>query len=269
MSRVNIEGGTVTGLDKLGTLAGGQFINRARTTGVYSAISDRRHEMRWVAGEGGKPGLNADLDSTDEAVRVRTDRFLEIVGNSSTSALCTHNVGGGVRLTTAAADGDEMVLAGHLDANQTGWDTMSALTEAEVHWECTIRTSSLLVTNTIIWAGLKLTFAEAKATDNDKVYFRYEDDVNSGKMEVIDSIGGTDVSTDTGIAITTDQNLHMRIVIDEARLARCYLNGVLVRTTAALTNAIDLKPYIGVADDGSTRGAFINVYGQSISRLLG
>lgn len=269
MSRVTIEGGTIQGIDVLENLAGGRFINRARTTGVYSAISDRRHEMAWHAGEGGKPGLNADLDSTDEAVRVRTDRFFEVLGNNATSALCTHNAGGGIRFTTAAADGDEMILVGHLDANQTGWDTMTGDTSAETTWECTIRTSSLLVTNTIIWAGLKLTNAEAKATDDDQVYFRYEDDVNSGKMEVIDSIGGTDVSTDTGILVTIDQNLHMRIVIDEARVARCYLNGVLVRTTSALTASKDLKPYIGVADDGSTRGAFINIYGQSISRLLG
>ncbi len=269
MSQVNIQGGTVEGLDKLATLAGGTFVNRARTTGVYTAVSDRRHEMRWVAGEQGKPGLNADLDDTDEAVRVRTDKIFEVLGNNATSALCTHNVGGGIRFTTAAADGDEMILVPHLDANQTGWDDMTGDTSAEVHWECMLRTSSLLVTNTIIWAGLKLTNAEAEATDADQVYFRYEDDVNSGKIQFVYSIAGTDAEIDTGVAVAVDMDLHLRIVIDDARIARGYINGVLVGTTTALTASIDLKPYIGVADDGSTRGAFVNIYGQTISRKVG
>ena len=269
MSRVNIEGGRVTGIDVLETVEGGRLVNRAMSTGVYSSISNLRHEMRWVAGEQGKPGINVDLDDTDEVVRVKTDRQFEISGSSGTTALCTHNAGGGIRMTTAGADGNEMILIPHLDTAQTGWDTMTGDTSKEVAWECSIRTSSLLVSNTIIWAGLKLTKAEAKATDDDKVYFRYEDDVNSGKMEVVDSIGGTDVSTDTGLAIVVDQNLHMKIVVDSKRIARCYLNGVLVRTTAALTASKDLKPYIGVADDGSTRAAFINIYGQSLSRLVG
>lgn len=269
MSQVNIQGGTIEGLDKLATIAGGTFVNRARTTGVYTALSDFRHEMRWVAGEDGKPGLNADLDSTDEAVRVRTNRQFEIGGNNATSVLCTHNVGGGVRLTTAGADGDEMILIGHLDANQTGWDDMTGDSSKEVHWETLIRTHATLVTNTIIWAGLKLTSAEAVATDDDKVYFRYEDDVNSGKWEFVYSIGGTDVQDDTGIAVAAAENYHLRIVIDDQLIARGYINGVLVGTSTALTASKDLKPYIGVADDGSTRAAYINIYGQTISRLAG
>lgn len=269
MSRVNIEGGRVSGIDVLETVEGGRLINRAMSTGVYPSLSNLRHEMRWVAGEDGKPGLNADLDDTDEAVRVRTSRVFEILGNNATSVLCTHNVGGGVRLTTAGADGDEMILVPHLDANQTGWDDMTGDTGEEVHWGTMIRTSSLLVTNTIIWAGLKLTNTEVEITDADQVYFRYEDDVNSGNIQFIYSIGGTDVEVDTGVAVVIDQNLHLKIVIDSLRIARGYINGVLVGTSTALTDSIDLKPYVGVADDGSTRAAFINIYGQTISRKVG
>lgn len=269
MSRVNIEGGRVTGIDVLETVEGGRVANRAMSTGVYSSLSNLRHEMRWAAGEQGKPGLNADLDSTDEAVRVATDKFFEVLGTNATSALCTHNVGGGIRFTTAAADADEMILVPHLDSNQTGWDAMTGDTGEEVTWECMLRTSSLLITNTIIWAGLKLTNTEVEVTDADQVYFRYEDDVNSGKFQFIYSIGGTDVEVDTGLTVVVDQNLHLKIVIDSLRIARGYINGVLVGTSTALTDSIDLKPYIGVADDGSTRGAFINIYGQSISRKVG
>ena len=269
MSRVNVEGGRVTGIDVLETVEGGRLVNRAMATGVYSSLSNLRYELRWVAGAHGKPGLNADLANSDPAIGVKTDRFFEIGGNSSTSALCTHNAGGGIRLTTAAADGDEMILVPHLDTVMTAWAAMTGDTSAETHWECMLRTSSLLVTNTIIWAGLKLTSTEVEVTDADQVYFRYEDDVNSAKFQFIYSIAGTDVEVDTGVAVVIDQNLHLKIVIDSLRIARGYINGILVGTSLALTASKDLKPYIGVADDGSTRAAFINVYGQSISRLVG
>ena len=160
MSRVNIEGGRITGIDVLETLAGSRFVNRSRTTGVYTAVSDLRHELRWVAGERGKPGVNGDILSTDVALPPIADKDFEISGNGGTSVLCTHNVGGGIRLTTAGSDGNEMILVPHLDANQSGWDDMTGDTSAEVHWETMIRTKNDLVTNTIIWAGLKLTNAD-------------------------------------------------------------------------------------------------------------
>ena len=84
MSQVNIQGGVIKGIDRFEDVVTGNSRVRGRWTGMKSL--SKRHEMKWIAGVQGKPGLNADLDSTDEAVRVATDKFFEIGGNSATLA---------------------------------------------------------------------------------------------------------------------------------------------------------------------------------------
>ena len=58
------------------------------------------------------------------------------------------------------------------------------------------------------------------------------------------------------------------IEIAADRTAKFYLNGVLIYTTTALTNATDFIPYIGVeVQGGGAAGAkAISVRGQTISR---
>jgi hypothetical protein len=225
----------------------------------------RRYELKWVAGQRGKPAINADINSATEATREVADPDFEILGVNGTSALCTYNAEGGITLTTAGADGDEMILLGHLDTNQSAWGTVTWGLDQEVVWEAHIK-SGANITNAIIWAGLKLTNTEVKATDNDQVYFRYEDDVTSGKWEVVWSIAGVDVSTDSGLTVVLSTDYHLKIVVDSSRIARCYINGALVCTTTALADATDLKPYIGVAADGAAAAKALHVRGQAISR---
>jgi len=113
---------------------------------------------------------------------------------------------------------------------------------------------------------LKLTNTEVVATDNDQVFVRYEDDVNSGKFQAVWSIGGTDTTTDTGVTAAVSTRYHIQVVIDASRIARFYLNGSLVATTTALTNATDLIPYIGVAADGAAAAKSLRIHGQVIER---
>jgi hypothetical protein len=235
----------------------------ARTKG-FNTISPR-FELHWVAGQRGKPGINADILNASEAVRMVADPDFEILGTNATSDDVTFNAEGGIKIETDTADGDEVIILPHLDANQTAWEQVTWGTDQSVIWEAHIKTGSN-ITNTIIWAGLKLTNTEVKATDADQVFFRYEDDVAAGNWEVVDSIADTDVSTDTGVVGAVDTEVHLKIVIGSDRIAKCYLNGALVRTTTALTDAIDLKPYIGVAADGAGAAKHILVFGQSISR---
>jgi hypothetical protein len=138
-------------------------------------------------------------------------------------------------------------------------------TDQEVAWECFIQTDAN-ITNAIIWAGLKLTGAEAKATDADQVYFRYEDDDNSGKWLCCVSIDNVDTEQDTGITVAINTAYHLRIEIASDRTAKFYLNGTLEHTTAALTDATDLKPFIGVAADGADEAKSLTIRGQAISR---
>lgn len=228
----------------------------------------KRLELLWEAGQRGKPGINGDILSTTEATREIADPWFEVLGTNMTSALCTYNAEGGLTLTTAGADADQAILAPHLDANQGPWTAFTWGTDRETQWECFFETGSN-ITNAIIWAGLKLTNTAVVATDADQVFVRYEDDVNSGKFQVIDSIGGTDTTTDSGLTVAVSTGYHIMIAIDENRVARVYINGQLYRTTSALTDAVNLIPYIAVEADGAAAAKAITVHAQRISRLRG
>tara|TARA_B100000749_G_C18450038_1_gene475922 strand:+ start:331 stop:1065 length:735 start_codon:yes stop_codon:yes gene_type:complete len=227
-----------------------------------------RVQLDWVAGARGKPGINADILSATEAVRMIADPDFEILGTNGTSALCTYNAEGGLDLTTAGADGDGMFLAPHLDANQSPWTQFTWGTDKETAWSCTIKTGAN-ITNAIIWAGLKLTNTNVVATDNNQVFVRYEDDVASGIFQVISSIGGTDTTTASAVTVAVSTKYKIVISIDSSRLATIYIDGALVVTTTALTDTTDLIPYICVEADGASAAKALTVYGQSISRNAG
>ena len=246
--------------------------NPAPLTGLLTRDSDR-YELYWTAGERGHPGVNADLASGTEATREPVDQNFEILGVNATSALSTYYAEGGITLTTAGADGDEMILLPHLDTKQSGWAQTTWGTDRQVIWECTIQ-SGANITNAITWAGLKLTNTEVLATDNDQAFFRYEDDVTSGALIAVYSIGGVDTSVNTGITWAVSTKYRLLIAIDSSRIARFYVGiagaaMTLVATSTALTDATDLIPYIGVAADGAAAAKAITVFHQSISRQKG
>jgi hypothetical protein len=226
----------------------------------------RRFNLKWVAGQRGKPAINADIQNAAEATRMIADPDFEIVGTNATTALCTYNAEGGIKLTTAGASGDQEILAPHLDANQTPWTQVTWGTDQQVEWEMHLKTGSA-VTSETVWAGLKLTNTPVVATDNDQAFFRYDPTANSGKWQVVYSIGGTDTTVDTGVAAAADTEIHFKTAIDSSRIARFYLNGVLVATSTALTNTTDLIPYGGVQAD-TAAAKHIYVYGQAISRVF-
>lgn len=242
-----------------------------------------RYELKWVAGQRGRPGLNAAItpasadDGVDGATAAEldlmnaTDREFEILGVNASNDDVTYYAEGGIAMETDGADGDEVILVPHLNANQSQWEQVTWGTDKATQWSCHIQTGPN-ITDCIIWAGLKLTNTEVKATDADQVYFRYEDDVNGGVWEVVQTGAGGLVSTTTAAAATAiNTEYYLRIEIDGAsRVARCYLNGALVVTTVAMDDTTDLKPYIGVACDGVGAGAkALRVFGQTISRTIG
>ena len=245
--------------------------------GAFAKITDwvdhalgmgNRFDLRWTAGQRGKPSINADINSATEATREIADPDFEILGVNGTSALCTYYAEGGIKLATAGADGDEEILLPHLDANQSAWAQVTWGTDKKTEWEAHIKTGSSIA-SCIIWAGLKLTNTEVTATDNDQVFFRYESDVNGGEWQAIYSIGGTDTATDTNLVVVLSTEYYLRIAIDASRIARMYINGTLVATSTALTDATDLIPYIGVAEDGASGTKHVYVFSQRISREIG
>lgn len=226
-----------------------------------------RHTLTWIAGARGKPGINADIASATDATRAVTDPYFEILGTNASSGDVTVGAEGGIVVQTDGADGDEIILVPHLDTSQGGWGVVNWGTDNEVVWECLIQTGSD-ITNCIIWAGLKLTNTEVTATDDDQAFFRYEDGVNTGAWEAVSSVGGTDSEDDSGVTVVASTVYHLVIRISATRIATFYVNGVLVATSDALTDATDLIPYIGIAADGAAEAKDMTIYSQQISRAI-
>lgn len=227
----------------------------------------KRYKLRWIAGQRGKPGVNGDIASTSEGTREIADPDFEILGTNADSSCTTFYAEGGVSLTTKTTSGDQVILLPHLDANQSAWTQVTWGTDKETVWECDISTGSA-ITTAIVWAGLKLTNTPTAATDNDQVFLRYEAGVSSGAWVLWYSIGGTDVSVVTPFTVAVSTRYHIRIAIASNRTAKVYINGTLVGTTTALTDATDLIPYIGV-QTATTAARVVAVHSQAISRNIG
>ena len=236
-----------------------------RLTG-YNSLS-RRFELKWVAGQRGKPGINADINSVTESVREIADPDFELLGLNAVSTTSAYYAESGIVLTTTAGATDAVILLPHLDTSQTPWANITWGTDQETEWECLIGTDAT-ITNEVLYAGLKLTNTDVTATDADQVFFRFTDGTAGGSWQANSSIANVDTETDSGVDVAASTNYHLKITIDSSRIARMYIDGVLVSTTAALTTAVDLIPYIGILNESAAAHA-IRVYGQSISRKIG
>ena len=244
------------------------------------------------------PGINGDLASTTESTNTPVSRQFEILGTNHTSALATFSsTVAGMTITTAGADQDRMIVAPHLDTKQGAWSGTKWGTENQVHWECSIRTSSA-IDNQWIWAGLKKTNVVELATDTEQAFFTFGTDAdNSGqafddftKLHFVHSIGGTDYISVLPITVAASTNYHLKVVFDSSRKVTIYVNGIQYNVTstsgstggtavtavqpgtvatksAAITDDVDLIPYIGIeANDGAA--AALDVQFTAISRLI-
>lgn len=201
-----------------------------------------------------RPGINADKDaagsdtynSTDAQLFIDKNDSFEVLGTNATSALVTHSALGGVTLTTAGASGDQIILAPHLNSGFTLWTAATWGTGARPAYGTRVYAGSNIASATY-WAGLKLTNTSVTATDNDQVFFRYQDSVNSGKWQAVYSVGGTDYELDTGVTVAASTAYKLEINVDADRIARFYINDQLVNTASvALTASTNLIPYVGV-----------------------
>lgn len=267
MSQVNIQGGAIAGIDKLETKVAGHTHLRGRVTGKVGI--SKRYELEYTPGVYGIPSALSDTTSSTEATNITCDRNFILTGTNAVTDDVLINAEGGITMSTRGADGDATILTPHTLTSISAWNTVTWGTDKEVEWECWIRTGSN-ITNAIIWAGLKKTSTPVVITDTDQVFFRYEDDVNSALWEAVSSIGGTDSQDDAAVAaVATSTQYHLKITIDDGRIARMYINDVLVKTTGQLDDTVDFKPYIGVEADGASDVKTLDVYGQAISRKAG
>lgn len=232
---------------------------------VDFSANDDRYEL--VENFSKLPQLNATLDGvyTDEVVRNCNTDF-EILGTGASDLDVTFSTTvAGIQLQTDGSSGDQVIVLPHLDTLYTAWTGILWGTENQVEWECIIRTDAS-VADVTIWAGLKLTNTSVVATDADQVFFRFDGGV--ANWEAVTSIADTDTETDTGAAniVAINTVYKLRITIDSSRVARFYINNVLVHTTAALTDDVSFIPYIGVQDTAAAVKT-ITLIKQKISRI--
>lgn len=233
-----------------------------------------------------RPLLNADYtpssadDAADGATAAelilmnRGNLDIEVLGTNATSALCDHVEGGGIRLTTAGADADQTILAGHLDAG------MSALGGAVVNWDSANEPLFLAnvvtgpdagdIHNGTLFAGFKLTLTDVVATDADQFFFRVNSGATGGNWNAVQSVGGTDVEFDTGIQIVEATPYQLLVVLDENRVPHFYINGAYVWTGTAQATALNTYEfYCGVADRGGAAAIEFDVRNLVVSQLYG
>ena len=240
-----------------------------------------------------RPGINGDIaQASTVAVQRALNRNFEILGTSGTTALCTFSTNNaGITLTTAGADEDQMIIAPHLDTGATAWTGVKWGTENYTEWECSITTSSA-IDNQKIWAGLKLTNDQLVATDNDQAFFKFQTDATNSeafadfnKLHFVHSVDGVDYISQLPIEVAASTNYHLKIKIDSGRKASIFVNGVQYEVTTdiagtgtpvlggediptgALTDDVDLIPYIGI-EAGDAAAAALDVHYQCINRLL-
>lgn len=256
MAKLGAVSGDVTGdLDFKGNVKFSEDVSR----------SPERYYLEWM---GRKVGLNTDIDqvyTTEVARNVSTD--FEVLGTNAVTTCSTYSsTDAAMLLTTTTADNDQCILLPHTDSEYSPWTGVKWGTENKVIWEGAIKTPAA-VTTTLLWAGLKLTNTPVIATDANQVFFRYSTDDSDAGWVVESSIANVDTATASGITCVGSTVYRFRIEIDEDRRAHCYINEVLVYLSAALTNDIDLIPYIGIMNLGA--GAkILTVYYEKISRML-
>ena len=243
-----------------------------------------------------RPGLNAiniiDPDANDAAALAVTqaaNKNFETLGTNYTTALTTFSATqAGITMTTATADQDQAILLPHLDTNQTSWSGTKWGTENQVEWECSISIPAL--DNQKVWAGLKLTNDQLVATDDNQMFFKYQSDATNSEAfttfanwHFVHSIGGTDYISRLPIAVAANTPYHFKIEVDSDRKAAIFVNGIQYNVTTtsgstggtavttgttktgALTNDVNLIPYIGI-ENGAAAAEVLNVHYQSISR---
>ena len=241
---------------------GFKVISENSTTGEISDNSgssvSTRDTRRYYLDEywNQKPALNA-------AIAIAYNLDFEVLGTNMTTALVTFDSDrAGLTITTAGADQDQ----------------------------CAISTNA--IDNQKIWAGLKLTNDQLIATDADQAFFKFQTDATNSEaftdytlLHFVHSIGGTDYISALPITVAANTLYRLAIKIDSNRKASIFVNGIQYNVTttsgstggtavtkgttptAALTNDINLIPYIGI-EAGAAAAEALDVHHQAISRLI-
>lgn len=174
-------------------------------------------------------------------VAAGTNDNLIISGTNAANTTVTFNTNGGIKLTTTTSSADQVIIGG---VSTSAWGLTFPPTN-QVVWEAQVVTDAN-ITAVTIWAGLKLTTTSVTVTDNDQTFFRYQDTVNGGNWQMIDSTGNVDNIQDTTVPVTVSTAYLLQIKVGEDLIPRYYINMVHVGDGKALTSAAAFIPVVGV-----------------------
>ena len=274
---------------------GMQLISKTAGTGLVHnrTVGDwPRDARRWYLEEwfNRRPGINANLDQASTVEVQRTLNYdFEALGTNVTTALVTFaSTSAGILATTAGADQDQAIITPHLDTAATAWAGCQWGTENETHWETSIMLPA--IDNQKVWAGLKLTNDQLVATDANQAFFKFQTDATNSeafddyaKLHFVHSIAGTDYISQLPITVAANTPYHLKIKINSDRKASIFVNGIQYNVTttsgstggtavttgttktAALTNDVDLIPYVGI-EAGAAAAEAVNVHYVCCSR---
>tara|TARA_R100000306_G_C4368279_1_gene138694 strand:+ start:845 stop:1570 length:726 start_codon:yes stop_codon:yes gene_type:complete len=186
------------------------------------------------------PQLNTD-------VAVDANLNWEMAGTNAASLTAgTHSTGGGIKMLTAGADNDQVILSPHVDAQQSALNTIDFQTDDECYIGTRIATDSL-VTTMLIHFGFDLTPTTLdETTDADQAFFSFDTDNSDTTWMANWSVGGTDTEYNTGIAVSASTAYTLAISIDADRVAHFFINSKREASSAALTSGVDFKPFLGI-----------------------
>jgi hypothetical protein len=162
--------------------------------------------------------------------------------NAADSTAAFNTTAGGVTLTTTTTTNDQVILSPNTNSI---WGNVNVIADNQVVFETQLVTGSN-ITAAIIWAGMKLTNTSTTATDNDQTFIRYQNTVNSGKWQIIDSTNNVDNAQDSGVTVVVSTAYLLQIRVGADLKPRYYINGILVGTGAALRTGQNMHPYVGV-----------------------
>jgi len=239
-------------------------------SGSLSSANGNRYGLRKmfdkpIALKAIKDTFSASVPAAELVAYHVADKEFDLLGTNAVTANSALAVEGGLDLVTNGGSADSAIILPSLVTNGSAWSKVTWGSDRETEWGVWMRTAAAL-TNTTIWAGLKLTNTPVTATDDDQVFFRFTAGTNT-TWQCVYSIGGVDTVVDSGVTVAAATEYRLWVLIDANRKARFFINGALVATSAALTDAKDFIPYVGVlsATDASAKRAYLRE--QWISRL--
>lgn len=223
-----------------------------------------------------KPALKAVLDTftasvanTEMVAAMIANKHFEVAGSNMTTALSTLATNGGFTMTTAggANTTDAAYVWPQTSTNQTAWKAVVWSQLKNVRFEATIETEAAIVTDGVIYAGLKLTGTDTLATDANQAIFRYNVASSAFWQTSDTNNAGTANTQTTTVTVANSTVYHLAIQVDGNRIPRYYINSVLVATGAALkSTVVSFLPIIGCRQTASGSDIALTVHGVRCSR---